>query len=230
MSPDIAPDPPHPATLRPNRFVDSDHPAVIAFARAHGGGRPPREAAVALYYAIRDGWRYNPWRVRLDPDGFRASGLLERAPEEGGHCIDKANLLAACARALGIPSRLHFANVRNHIGTARLEEFLGTDLLVFHGYCELYLGGRWVAATPAFNVELCRRLGVQPLEFDGIHDSIFQEYDPDGGRFMEYVEDHGSFPDIPFDRMVAAWRRHYPVIDRLGRWPTPPPGSPEPPC
>ncbi len=223
MSPAVEPALPQPVFLRPNRFVDSDHPAVVAFARAHGGELPPRDAAVALYYAIRDGWRYNPWRVRLDPEGFRASGLLERSPQEGGHCIDKANLLAACARALSIPSRLHFANVRNHIGTARLEEFLGTDLLVFHGYCELHLGGRWVAATPAFNVELCRHLGVAPLEFDGEHDSIFQEYDHRGGRFMEYVEDHGSHPDIPFDQMVAAWRHYYPVVDRLGGWPAPPP-------
>ena len=98
-----------------------------------------------------------------------------------GHCIDKALLLAACARALGIPAQLHFANVRNHVGTAKLEERLGTDLLVFHGYTELWLDERWVAATPAFNKALCDRLGVAPLEFDGEHDSIFQAYDREAG-------------------------------------------------
>lgn len=209
------------AFLAPNAFVDSDHPAVITFARRHGDGLPARQAMVAVYLAVRDGLRYNPWRVGMRPQDYTASGVLLRDPAEGGHCIDKANLLAACARALGVPSRLHFANVRNHIGTARLEAHLGTDLLVFHGYCELWLGERWVAATPAFNVELCRRLGVAPLEFDGEHDSIFQEYDPVAGRFMEYVADHGSFADIPFERMMAAWREHYPRIMQRGAWPRP---------
>jgi len=204
--------------LRPNAFVDSDHPSIVAFAHEVGGRGSPREVAVRLYDEIRDRIRYNPWRVDLTREGYRASGVLLRDPQEGGHCIDKANLLAACARAREIPSRLHFANVRNHIGTAALEERLGTDLLVFHGYTELYLEGRWVAATPAFNRELCERLGVEPLAFDGVNDSIFQEYDARAGRFMEYVTDHGHHPGIPFDDMIAAWREHYPAV-RRGWWP-----------
>ena len=208
-----------PATTRPDRHVDSDHPAVVAYARRHAADLPDKQAAVALYYAVRDDFRYNPWRVGLTPDDYRASAVLQRDPAEG-HCIDKALLLAACARAVGIPARLHFANVRNHVGTARLEEKLGTDLLVFHGYTELFLGERWVAATPAFNRALCERLGVAPLEFDGEHDSIFQAYDREAGRFMEYVTDHGSFDTIPYEQMMAEWRVHYPSV-RRGEWPTP---------
>lgn len=213
-----------PATLRPNAFVDSDHPAIVDFARTHAAGLPPKQAAVALFYAVRDAIRYNPWRVKTRPEDYRASGVLLRDRSEGGHCIDKANLLAAATRAVGIPSRLHFADVRNHIGTSKLEERLGSDRLVYHGYTEIYLpvdgAMRWVAATPAFNVELCRHLGVSPLEFDGEHDAIFQEYDPAAGRFMEYLEDHGVFVDIPVDRMVAAWRKHYPAFRELGIWPS----------
>ena len=122
--------------------------------------------------------------------------------------------IAACARAVEIPSRLHFVNVRNHIGTEKLERYLGTDLLVFHGYTEMYLEEKWVASTPAFNRELCEHLGVAPMEWDGRHDSIFQEYDRVRGRFMEYVHDYGTFPDIPFDQMVAEWDQHYPNLDR----------------
>lgn len=207
--------------LESNRYVDSDHPAVVEWARTHGQGQDPRELAVSLYYAVRDGFRYTPWRVYFEPEAYTASGVLLREPDHGAHCVDKANLLAACARARGIPSRLHFANVRNHIGTASLEKLLGTDLLVFHGYCELWLEGRWVAATPAFNRELCQRLGVAALEFDGRHDSVFQEYDHEGDRFMEYVTDHGSFAAIPFEQMLAAWRAHYPAISRTGKWPRP---------
>ncbi|MDP2310037.1 MAG: transglutaminase family protein [Pseudomonadota bacterium] len=210
-----------PATLRPNRFVDCDHPAVIAFAREHAGGLAPREAAVALFYVVRERLRYNPWRVRYAPEDYTASSVVLRDTAEGGHCIDKALLLAAAARVVGIPSRLHFANVRNHVGTAKLEQKLGTDLLVYHGYAELFLGGRWVAATPAFNRELCEKLGVEPLEFDGEHDAIFQAHDRLAGRFMEYVEDHGSHVDVPFEAMVAAWRLHYGVYAERGSWPTP---------
>jgi transglutaminase-like putative cysteine protease len=204
--------------LLPNAFVDSDHPDVVAYAERHRSRGGDVETAVALYYAIRDGLRYTPWEVSLDAADFRASAVAARSYERGGHCIDKALLLAGCARALGIPSRLHFANVRNHIGTARLEERLGTDLLVFHGYTELFLEGRWVASTPAFNRQLCEHLKVPPLEWDGRTDSVFQAFSPDGSRFMEYVEDHGTFPDVPHALMISEWKKHYPSL-RNGAWP-----------
>lgn len=216
--PDVGPD----LTLRPTFFLDHQHPAIAHFAAQAAGDRQDAvEVAVALYYAVRDGLRYSPWDVDSAPEAYRASSIALRSYERGGHCIDKALLLAACARHRGIPARLHFANVRNHLGTEELERQLGTDLLVFHGYTELWLDGRWVAATPAFNRGLCDRLGVAPLEFDGRHDSIFQAFDRKAGRFMEYVEDHGSFDDLPFDTMLAAWRRHYPRFAASGTWPRP---------
>ena len=209
---------PAPEFLAPNVFVDSDHPRVIEFAERHESIHGDVASAVALYYAVRDGFRYNPWDVGLAPEDFRASAVLGRTFARGGHCIDKALVLAAAARVLDIPSRLHFANVRNHIGTAKLEELLGTDVLVFHGYVELFLEGRWVAATPAFNKELCAYLKVPALEWDGRSDSIFQPFSPDGTRFMEYLHDHGAFAGVPYDLMIAEWKKHYPAV-RLGSWP-----------
>ena len=179
---------PSDATRAPDAHIDSDHPAIVAFARGVAGELPPREAAVALFYAIRDRLRYSPRRIGLRPEDYRASEVLGRTPAEG-HCIDKAVLLAAACRALGIPARLHSWDVRNHIGTRDLERRLGTDRLVFHTATEIWLGGRWVAATPAFNRELCLHLGVAPLEFDGEHDCVFQAYDGPG-RFMEIGRAH----------------------------------------
>lgn len=193
----------------PNAFLDSDHPRVRAFAEAHGQGATEVERAVALYDVVRDHWRYNPYNIATDPADYAASAVLARDVTLGAHCIDKACVLAACARALGIPSRMHYANVRNHIGTAKLEAQLGTDLLVYHGYCELFLEGRWVAATPAFNAGLCEKLGVAPLAFDGREDSVFQPFDRKAGAFMEYVQDHGTHPGIPVNDMFAAWEHHY---------------------
>lgn len=204
--------------LRANRYVDSDHPSIQAFAHEVGGEGDDATVAVRLYDRVRDMLRYTPWNVSFERDGYRASEVLARPYAQGGHCIDKALLLAALARARGIASRLHFANVRNHVGTASLEQRLGTDLLVYHGYTELWLGERWVAATPAFNRELCEHLGVEPLTFDGVNDSIFQAYDRKAGQFMEYVDDHGTHEGIPFEAMVAAWRAHY-RLTADGRWP-----------
>jgi transglutaminase-like putative cysteine protease len=199
-----------PAYLRPTPCIDADHPRVREFARERAGGRADgREQCVALYYAVRDEFRYDPHHIDLRPDAMRASRVLARG---AGFCVTKAVLLAATARTLGIPSRLGFADVRNHLTTERMRRAMGTDLFVFHGYTELYLDGRWVKATPAFNRTLCERFGVAPLEFDGRHDSLFQQADRLGNRYMEYVRDRGHFADLPLDELRAAFAEHYPAL------------------
>jgi len=211
-----------PQFLEPNFFVDADHPAVIEYARAHTDlEATAKQNAVRLFLSIRDEFRYNPYGVGFTREAFKASTLLLRDRDLGGHCIDKANLLCACGRVVGIPSRLHFANVRNHIAAGQLQQALGTDLLVFHGYTELFINDRWVAATPAFNKELCEHLDVAPLDWDGENDAIFQEFDQHGGRFMDYAHDYGAFAEIPFALMLSEWKRYYPSV-RDGSWPSGP--------
>jgi transglutaminase-like putative cysteine protease len=196
--------------LTPTTFVDSDHPAIMAFAHeAVGNSSDPVEQAVKLYYAVRDRFPYNPYEVDLSEHGLKASTALLRGY---GYCVEKANIMAASARVLGIPSRFGFADVRNHVGTGKLMELLRTDVMALHGYVELYLNGQWVKATPAFNKGLCDKLNVAPLEFDGLEDSIFQENDGEGGRFMEYIFDHGTYPDLPRDYMIQVLRNHYPHL------------------
>ncbi len=199
---------PGPATRAPADFIDSDHPAVVAFAAKHAVGADHRERAVALYYAVRDGFRYDPYAVDLSPAAMRASAVLRAGH---GWCVPKAALLAAACRAIGVPARLGFADVRNHLSTERLRALLQTDVFVWHGYAELWLDGGWVKATPAFNIELCRRFGLLPLEFDGREDSIYHPFDSTGARHMEYVRDHGSFDDLPLPQMVAAFAQAYPL-------------------
>ena len=67
------------ATLSPTPLIDSDHPAVVAFAQRDAAGSDNRERAVALYYAVRDGFRYDPYRVDLSLAGMRASTVLSLA-------------------------------------------------------------------------------------------------------------------------------------------------------
>jgi len=195
---------------RPTALIDSDHPSIQAFAQAIAeGARTERERAVKIYFAVRDGWRYNPYHISLQPGALRASAIYERTPREG-HCLDKSVLMIALLRAVGIPTQLCLAKVRNHIAVERMTAAFGPDELAPHGYVELWLDGRWIKATPAFNRTLCERLNVHPLDFDGHRDSVFQEYDRAGGAFMEYLEEYGSFEDVPEERIMALLFEHYP--------------------
>jgi transglutaminase-like putative cysteine protease len=199
--------------LQPGRFVDSDHPKVTAFAAEHAKGADEREKAVSLYYAVRDRVRYNPFQNFMADDAYRASACLER---NVGWCVSKAALLAACARATGIPARVGFADVKNHLTTPELTAKMGTDLFVYHGYAELQLDGRWVKATPAFNLALCTRFRVKPLEFDGREDSIFHPFDEDNRRHMEYVSWRGEFADVPAEDIKRVFSETYPALFNLG--------------
>ena len=199
-------DHPTPAHLAATPAIDRDHPAVQAFAREHAQGATERERAVALVLAVRDGFRYDPYRIDLSPQGMRASTVLAHGY---GWCVPKATLLAAVARAAGIPARLGFADVRNHLSTERMRQTMQTDLFIWHGYTELWLDGAWRKATPAFNIELCEKFGLLPLQFDGVHDSIYHAFDASGNRHMDYVQQRGAFDDLPLDRIAADFHRVY---------------------
>ncbi len=200
------PNQPTPAHLAATPAVDRDHPDVRAFAREHVRGNTERERAVALVHVVRDAFRYDPYRIDLSPHGMRASTVIANGY---GWCVPKAVLLAAVARAAGIPARLGFADVRNHLSTQRMRETMKTDLFIWHGYTELWLDGAWRKATPAFNLGLCEKFGLLPLDFDGVHDSIYHPFDAAGHRHMEYVSDRGHFDDLPLEQIVADFRRVY---------------------
>lgn len=197
---------PDPDTIKPTTLIDSDHPSVQAFAREHSRGSDPRERAVALFYAVRDGFRYDPYRIDLSPYGMTASTVLATGY---GWCVNKAALLAASCRAMGIPARLGFADVRNHLSTERLRQAMKTDIFAWHGYADIWLDGTWRKATPAFNLQLCEKFGLLPLDFDGIGDSIYHPFDCAGNRHMEYVRQRGTFNDLPLAEMVATFREIY---------------------
>ena len=172
-------------------------------------GLTPVEIAKQVYLLVRDGYRYDPYTISIDKNHYIASNL---AVKTKGHCIDKAIILIAALRGLGIPARLRLAKVTNHIAVERLTERFGTNVLTPHGMAEVYLNGKWVKATPAFNKELCILCKVAPLEFDGETDSMFQEYNQEGAEFMEYLEDYGTFDDVPLSFMLENIREHYPTV------------------
>jgi transglutaminase-like putative cysteine protease len=191
-------------------FIDSDAPQVIAFAKQATTGIVDADAAILqLYDAVRDGIIYDPYVDFADPANFRASGVLAAGR---GFCVGKSALLAASARSIDVPARVGFADVRNHLTSPRLYEKIKTDIFLWHSYTELYLSGRWVKATPAFDKALCDRVGLNPLPFDGRTDSLFQPFDPTGRRHMEYLNDRGTFADVPFDTIKADFIATYPSL------------------
>lgn len=201
--------------LQPTAILDWDHPRVLSFAReAVRDASTPVEKAVRLYVAVRDGIRYDPYSPFYRPEHYRASEVLRQGRS---FCIPKAGLLCAAARSQGIPARIGFATVKNHLATKQLLEYLGSNLFVFHGYTDLFLEGRWVKATPAFNKELCLRHGTEPLAFDGRSDSLFHAYNKHQQKFMEYVAYHGEFADIPVQAILEAWKTAY-GADRIQGW------------
>ena len=196
--------------LQPGSFIDSDHPAITALV---GSMIDPDAGdvanAIALYLRVRDGIRYNPYLVATDRAAYLASTTLAAGE---GWCVPKALLLAALCRAADIPARVGYADVRNHLSTERLRASMQTDIFYFHGYTSIFLNGQWVKATPAFNIELCEKFGLRPREFNGLEDSLYHEFDLAGNRHMEYLNDRGEFPDLPFDEMMAVMAKHYPSL------------------
>lgn len=192
--------------LEPAEYVDSEHPVVAGRARAIAAGAAPRDAAVAIFRFVRD-LRYSaPDFDRLD--SFRASDLLERG---GGYCVPKACAFVALARALGIPARLAFADVTNHLASPKTLALMGGRLFAWHGYAEIKLGGVWLKASPTFDAPLCARMGVPALEFDGRRHAHLQAYDGEGRRFMRYERLHGVFHDVPARFLAREMPRRYPT-------------------
>ncbi|MCB9637733.1 MAG: transglutaminase family protein [Myxococcales bacterium] len=196
--------------LQAAHYVDSDHPRVKAFVEETiSAEQSPKERAIALFLKVRDHFRYSPYAVRLEPEQLKASVILEGRKT---YCVPKAIVLAAAARCAGIPARLGFADVCNHLSPPGLIEVMGTEIFAFHGYCEMFLHGRWYKTSPAFNASLCHSLGLPPLDFDGEHDALLHAYDAQGEQYMEYLHDYGTFADLPHEMMLDAWKRHYPHL------------------
>jgi transglutaminase-like putative cysteine protease len=194
--------------LRPGRYVDSDAPPIVEFARRICGDVTDATAkAIRLYYAVRDGIIYTPYFDFGSEDTYRASTCLSRG---SGFCVAKAALLAAAARVAGIPARVGYADVRNHLCTPRLRALMGTDIFYYHSYADLFLRGKWVKATPAFDRSLCDRFGVKTLEFDGAQDSLMHPYNERGRRHMEYLRDRGPHADVPVRDIIETFAREYP--------------------
>ena len=201
--------------LKPTSFVDSDDETVVRFAnKAIESVQGEKARAIALYNAVRDSIAYDPYLDYSNPAVYRASDVLKAGR---GFCVGKAALLAACARAIGIPARTGYADVRNHMTSKKLYDLTQSDTFYWHSYAELFIDEKWLKCTPAFDITLCARAKLAPLEFDGEGDSLFQPFDPLGRKLMEYLNDRGTFDDVPIGLIQSTFLERYPRLMERGK-------------
>ncbi|HEX2843851.1 MAG TPA: transglutaminase-like domain-containing protein [Candidatus Limnocylindria bacterium] len=196
--------------LRVTEFLDHASPEVADLVSGTvAAGDDARQRAVKLYYAVRDGLLYEVYGADLSRHGLKASAIIRTG---SGFCVHKSLVYAAALRRAGIPSRLFYGDVRNHLASPRLRDLVGGDLFRFHALTLVYLDGTWIKSTPVFNKTLCRLYRIRPLDFDGTADSIYHPYDLEGRRHMELVHAHGDFPDFPYDLVVGGIREAHPKL------------------
>lgn len=203
------------ALLASTEYIDKDHPSILEFVNCHTSQeQTPTQKAINLFYNVRDKIRYNPYSFGRTPQEMRASHTLK---QKEGYCVAKAVLLCACLRAAEIPSQLGFADVKNHLSPAELKKDMGTDIFVYHGYTYLLLDEKWIKATPAFNLDMCRKFNFKPTEFNGKEDAMFHFFDNNGNHHMEYIKDRGISEDLPLNDIIKTSMQWYPgMLEQSG--------------
>jgi transglutaminase-like putative cysteine protease len=197
--------------LRPTPFIDCDHPSIGKKAGDLTAGTDTTpEKAKRLFYFVRDSIKYNPYAKKNSPEFYITSRVLSQGE---GFCIQKAALLCSLARAAGIPSRLGYADIRNHIVPGKMGSMNKTHIFVFHGYTEFFIDGKWVKATPAFDIYMCEKHNIIPVEFDGKNDAVFHKFNKDGNLHIEYINDLGRYSDIPYEDIRKSFTRTYGSAD-----------------
>jgi hypothetical protein len=140
----IGEDPPGADDTAATRWLNHDEAPVQALAREAAGGSPPADP-VALMRRL-EGFV----RDYIDNKSMRVgyASAAETVASREGDCTEHAVLLAALARALGVPAR-----VVN--GLAYAPEFVGREkVFVPHAWVKAWDGSRWVsfdAALPGFD-------------------------------------------------------------------------------
>ena len=201
--------------LEPTEFFDFDKKEV--YEKAHEitkGITTEKEKAIKLFYWVRDDIKYN--MMTYNPKikaNFKASVTLRRGD---GFCVSKSILLSSFARAVGIPARIHLVDLINHKISQKVIDFMGTNVMYYHGYSEFYLNNKWIKLTPSFDTNTAIKGGFLPMvEFNGEHDAIFPKFDNEGNPFGEYLTDRGIHADLPLDDIDKVFSEKYPSYNKV---------------
>ncbi|HOO72754.1 MAG TPA: transglutaminase-like domain-containing protein [Spirochaetota bacterium] len=182
--------------LAATKYFDGKHETVLSRTREITSPlNNDAEKAAALFTFVRDTVRYNPYMNLLDEKIYIASNVIA---SRATFCVPKAVLLVTMARAAGIPARIRFADIRNHLLPEKMKEALSGDVIYGHGFAELLINGTWLKATPAFDRFMCEERGYRLTEFNGAEDAVFHELDLKGNRHIDYLSYTDPFDDLPY--------------------------------
>ena len=198
--------------LRETEFFDSSTIEISKFVEkyAPAGNSTTRERVVKLYYAVRDQLFYDIYGADFSREGLTASQILRGG---SGMCIHKSIVYTTVLRTIGVPARLWFADVKNHLCSENIRQYVGGDTFYYHCLVEMCLDGKnWIKSTPVFNDKLCTLYKLAPLEFDGTKDSLHHPYDLEGQKHMEFVNIHGDFDDLPYHWLVRGIQDKHPNL------------------
>jgi hypothetical protein len=127
-NPDAPDDPPGDDDRKPNNLIQSDNPKIAAMAqKAAGEEKDPWKIALALERYVN--------RLIEEKDFSQAfATAAEVAENPVGDCTEHAVLLAALARARGIPARVAMG----------LVYMQGKGSFGYHMWTEVHVNGRWI--------------------------------------------------------------------------------------
>ena len=199
--------------LKCTEIIDCDEASVKEKAlEVTRGLKTDKDKAIALYYFVRDKIKHNAYTPLYDSSRYKASATLKAAY---GMCQNKAILLVALARAAGIPARLGLVDVEDYQLSEKFKQMIGgVNVMPLHGFAELYIDGRWVHASPAYDLATCQKKGFIPVEFDGVNDAKDSEYTKAGQLHMKHIKYHGPYEDLPLDEIYSYYREW---ISKLGK-------------
>jgi transglutaminase superfamily protein len=194
--------------LAPSAWCDSEHTLVRHLAlEVTADARTAKEASVALFYWVRDEVAYT-----MGDWNYRASETLVMRV---GTCSNKANLMVAMARSLGIPSGFHIQYVETASYFSGSFIPLVSQLLrdkAIHVYPTLRIDGRWVRCDPTDDRALSDAIAaIVPhacaFDFDGERDAVLPFADG------SILSDLGPLPQI--DDILLRSPRLSPATKRM---------------
>jgi len=194
---------------KPTKYIDSD--SYIVREIANNLARDASnivDLARKIFYYVRDGIKYSIYVDYFNRDLYRASVIIKNGY---GYCVQKAIVLAALYRAVGIPAKICFADIINHSLSSEVYNLLKTNLFVYHGYTEVYIGGRWIKLTPVFDLGTAIKMNIDPLEFNGYDDVILPKYNKLGKLQFTYVKYRGCYVDPPIEDIINVFKSMYKI-------------------
>lgn len=130
---------PGPDDLRATRWLQSDDPAIQRFARESSAGK---QNAAGIMLALE-----RAVRVHISNKSLRVgyASASETLHSREGDCTEHALLLAALARASGIPARVA-------TGLVYTDRYAGQrDVFIPHAWVQAWVDGRWRGYDAALN-------------------------------------------------------------------------------